>query len=111
MEHERLGVGVVEQVPELLVEVPVVHVHRHAAHLERAVLRLEVLVAVVEEQRDLGVVTEPGRDVRGGEASGALVVLGPGASCRPVDECDLVGDLVGDRLPDRGVVRLHRRAA
>ena len=63
MEHERLGVGVVEEVPELLVEVPIVHVHRHAAHLERGVLRFEVLVAVVEEQPDLGVVTEPRRAV------------------------------------------------
>ena len=54
MEEQRLGVGVVEEVDELVLEVPVVHVHRDAAHLERRVQALEVLVAVVEVRRDLG---------------------------------------------------------
>ena len=83
VEHERFGVGVVEQVPQLVVEVAVVDVDRDAAHLERAELRLEVLVAVVEVQPDLAVGSESGRDERRRHAGGAVVVLAPApASCR-----------------------------
>ena len=37
VEQQRLGVGVVEQVDELVLEVAVVHVDGDAAHLERRV--------------------------------------------------------------------------
>ena len=55
VEAEDLGVGVVEQVEQLVVGVAVVHVDRHASHLERRVLRGDVLDAVVEVERDLRV--------------------------------------------------------
>ena len=58
--HQRLGVGVVEQVPQLVVEVAVVDVDGHAAHLERPVLGLEVLVAVVQVEPDLRIGSEAG---------------------------------------------------
>ena len=77
VEHERLGVGVVEQVPQLLVEVAVVDVDRHAADLERGVLGLEVLVAVVEVEADLRVRAEAGGDQRRGQAGRPIVVLAP----------------------------------
>ena len=82
MEEQRLGVGVVEQVPELLVEVAVVDVDRHAAHLECAVLGLEVLVAVVEVERDLGLRVEAGGAERGRDPRRPRVVLGPRAWSR-----------------------------
>jgi len=65
VEHEGLGIGVVEQVSEILVEVPVVHVDGDTPHLERCVLGFEVLVAVVEVQPDLGIGRQSGRRVRG----------------------------------------------
>ena len=64
MEQQRLGIGVVEQVDELVFEVAVVHVHGDAAHLERGVDAFGVLVAVVHVRRDLRVRPEAG----GGEA-------------------------------------------
>ena len=77
VEDQRLGIGVVEQVPQLVVEVAVVDVDRHAANLEGPVLGLEVLVAVVHVQPDLAVVTEPGSGVCGSQPRRPLVVLLP----------------------------------
>ena len=48
VEHDRLGVGVVEQVLQLVFDVPVVHVDRHRAQLVRREHRLDVLDAVHE---------------------------------------------------------------
>ena len=78
VEHQSLGIGVVEQVPQLVVEVAVVDVDRHTADLEGAVLSLEVLVAVVHVQPDLAVGPESGSGVCSGQPCGPLVVLRPG---------------------------------
>jgi hypothetical protein len=59
VEDDRFGIGVVEEIPELVVEIPVVDVDRHAAHLEDAELGLHELVRVVHEQRDLGTGSDP----------------------------------------------------
>ena len=107
VEHECLGIGVVEEVPQLVVEVPVVDVDRHAANLECPVLRLEVLVPVVHVQPDLGVMTKTGRGVRGGESCGAVVVLGPCPDRGSVHHSGRLWNGVGDGLPDGGVVQLH----
>ena len=108
VEHERLGVGVVEQVPELLVEVAVVDVDRDAAQLERGVLGLDVLVAVVQVEPDLRVRAEPGGRQRAGDACGPIVELRPGPGGVAVGDGGRVGDLVGDRFPDGCEVHLHR---
>ena len=60
MEEQRLGVGVVEEVDELLFEVAVVDVDGHRAELERAEQAFDVLVRVVEVRRDLRVGAEAG---------------------------------------------------
>jgi hypothetical protein len=49
----RARARVLEQVDELLVDVAVVHVHGHAARLERAEHAFEIFVAVVEIERDV----------------------------------------------------------
>ena len=64
MEDDGFGVAVVEQVPQLLVEVAVVHIDRHAAHLEARELGLQVLVGVVQVETDLAVGPETGGDER-----------------------------------------------
>ena len=51
--HDRSGGGVVQQVPELVGDVAVVHVERRHPGLERAEHRLEVLVAVVQVHADV----------------------------------------------------------
>ncbi len=52
VEDEHLGVGVLEQIGELVLEVPVVHVHVHRPGLQRPVHGLQELVAVVQVERD-----------------------------------------------------------
>jgi hypothetical protein len=52
VEQEDLGVGVVEQVGELVVELAVVDVDVDGPRLEGGELRLEVLVGVEEVERD-----------------------------------------------------------
>ena len=56
MEQQDLGVGVREEVDQLVLEVPVVHVDRRAAALPRGEDALHVLDRVVEVARDLPVV-------------------------------------------------------
>ena len=110
VEHERLGVRVVQEVRELVVQVAVVDVDRHRPRLEPAELRLQVLVGVVEVEADLAVRPQAGRRQRAGEAGGPLVVLPPRPARRAVDDGGDLGLGVGERLPDGGEVHLHRRA-
>ena len=108
VEHQGLGVGVVEQVPQLVVEVAVVDVDRHAAHLERSVLRLEVLVAVVQVQPDLGVVARarpPCTPRRG--ARHARRTAPSCASCRRARLAVSAGIVSAIDSQMRGVVQLH----
>ncbi len=79
----------------------------HAAHLEHAVLRLQVLVAVVHEQPDLRVGPEPGGVERAGDPCRTVVVLGPRPGGVAVDDGGQIGDHVGDRFPDGGEVHFH----
>ena len=109
VEEERFGVGVVEQVDELFLEVAVVDVDRDGAQLEGPVQRLEVLVRVVEVRRDLGVGTEPGGAQRAGDAGGAVVELAPRPGPLALDQRGAVGQRVGDRFEDRGPVPVHVR--
>jgi hypothetical protein len=78
VEHDRLGVGVVEEIQDLLGPVPVVRVDRRHPRLERRVVRLEVLGAVVEVGGDLRLPSEPGGDQVGGERVRAPVEVAPG---------------------------------
>ena len=100
--HHRLGVGVLEQVVELLFEVAVVDVDGHAPGLERPEGGLQVLVAVVEVEGDLGVRAQAGRGQVAGHPRRPLVELAPGPLHRAVHQCGPVGDLVRDGLPRRG---------
>ncbi len=87
---DRGGPRIVEQVAQLLGDVAVVDVERRDTGLERAEHRLEVLVAVVQvdrevvlaalvagELRPLGVHAEPGVDQVVGQAPRALGHVGP----------------------------------
>ena len=108
MEEQRFGVGVVEQVDELVFEVAVVHVHRDAAHLERRVHALDVLVAVVEVRRDLGARLEsrPRRDRPRGARRGRRTR----ATCAGVRPCAIAtrsGSASRHRLPQRREVPVH----
>ena len=67
VEHDRLGVGVVEQVDELVAAIAVVRVDRDHRRLERGDHRLHVLRAVVEVAGHLRLVPETGGDEVGGE--------------------------------------------
>ena len=77
VEHDGLGVGVVEQVDDLVGAVAVVRVDRRQAGLEGGDVGLEVLGAVVEVGRDLGLVAEAGVEEVGGQGVGPAVELAP----------------------------------
>ena len=99
VEDEHLGVGVLEQVGELGVEVAVVHVHVHGPGLQPAVHRLEELVAVVEVERDLRIGLEPQRAERRGEPGRPVVEVAPRAPGRALHE----------RRPSRAACRSRTR--
>ncbi len=73
--HDRARVGVVQEVPQLVLAVAVVHVDGDGPELERREHALEVLGAVVEVERDVvaGTDAEAGEVV--GEPGGARVGL------------------------------------
>jgi hypothetical protein len=60
VEEEHLGVGVVEQVDQLVLEVAPVRIDGNGALLECGEADLEILGAVVEVLRDLGVRPDAG---------------------------------------------------
>ena len=104
MEHDRLGVGVVEEVGDLLRAVPVVGVDRHHAGLERGDERLQVLDAVVQVAGDLRLVAEPGGHEVGGEGAGPPIELAPRDDPVALHLARPVGDPGGDGLVDVGEV-------
>ncbi len=107
VEQQRLGVGVVEEVGELVLEVPVVHVRGNGAQLERRIDALAVLVAVVEVRGDLRVLSEPGGRQRRRETRGPIVELAPGHAPVALHERDAFGEHVRDRFPHVGEVPGH----
>ena len=107
VEEQHLAVGVLEQVEQLVVGVAVVDVDRDTAHLERRVLRDDVLDPVVEVERDLRIGLKAELDERLRQPGGLVVVVAPRETLVAVDERGAVTHLVGDRLPDVGEVNLH----
>ena len=107
MVHDRLHVGVVEQVAQLVLHVAVVHVHRDGADLERREHALEVLDRVVEVERD--VVARPDALVREvvGETVHPLVDGRIGETAFTADQRLGVGDGVGHPLPQVREVEFH----
>ena len=67
VEHDGLGIGVVEQVEDLLRPVAEVGVHRDGGDLEGGDHRLHVLRAVVQVAGHLGLLTQSGGEEVGGE--------------------------------------------
>ena len=107
VDDHDLGIGVVEQLAQLVVAVAVVDVDVDGVELDRGEEGLEVLAAVVQVEGDLGSVSDTGCLQRRGEAGGAIVELVPGAHTWPVDQGDLVPKGVRDRFPDRREVQFH----
>jgi len=111
--HDRLEVGVGEEVAELVLDVAVVDVDGNRAQLERGEHALEVLVAVVHPQTHVVARPDAARRERVGQPGRPLVEL-------PIREADVaehdrlaLGHRVGDRFEqvgevERDVVGGHR---
>ena len=104
VEHDGLGVGVVEQVDDLLGSVPVVRVHGREAALERPDVGLEVLDPVVEVGGHLRLLLETGVEKVGRECVGAPVELAPRGHSVAAHLTGRVGDRPGDLFVDVGEV-------
>ena len=103
---QGLDVGVVEQVGELLIEVAVVDIDRHAAHFHRGEISLTVLGRVVQIHADPRMGAEPGLEQTLREPCGALFVVAPGNAACALRDRDGIGHGVGYRFPDRSVMRV-----
>ena len=106
VDDDHLGVGVVEQVRQFRLGVPVVDVDRHGPGLERGERRLEVLGAVVEVVRDLGVRADAGSAEHRRQAGGPVVELRPRANDVAVHQGGRIADDIGDRFPHTGDVEV-----
>ena len=105
--HERNEVRVVEQVPQLGFDVPVVHVDRNRTQLVGREHRLHELEAVEPVDADVVAGTDAvGREVVC-EAVGALVELRVGLDPVPHDQRDAVGDGVDGVFDEVGEVPGH----
>ena len=107
VEHQRFGVGVLEQRGELAGFVPEVHVRRQRAQLRTGERALHVLGAIEEEQRDVRARPDAvGREL-GSQAGGVVLDVAPRHAPLTLDDGGRVGDGVGDRLPDSGEALVH----
>ena len=77
VEHDRLGVGIVEEVRDLVGPVAVVGVERRQARLEGGHVRLEVLGTVVEVGAHLGLPSQTRLEQVGGQGVRPSVEVGP----------------------------------
>ena len=104
VEHDGHGVRVLPQVRQLVVEVPVVGVHRDQAGLVAGERRLEVLRRVEEVDGDLVLVDGTVLEQEAGQAVGPPVEVGPRVAAVAMDLCRCVTELVRDPLPQLCVV-------
>ena len=107
VKHDHLGVGVLEEVRELVRGVAVVHVGGDGPQLEGGEQRLEVLVRVIEIERDLRVGPQAERTEGPRQPRRPLVELPPGAPPLALDERRVVRDRVGHGLEHRPEVPVH----
>ena len=107
---QRLDIGVIEQVSEFLVEIAVIDVDRHAAHLHRGEIGFAVLGRVVEVHADPRMRAESAFQQTLGEPRRALLVLCPGVALRALHDRDFIRYCVGDRFPDRPEMRFDHVA-
>ncbi len=107
MEHHRLGVGVVEEVGDLVWPVSVVGVERHQAGLERGHVGLEVGGIVVEIGGDLRLLVQPGRQEIGSQGVGPPIEVVPGVD-RVAEDLDRpTGNRSRHRFEDVAVDAFH----
>ena len=102
MKHDRRGVGVVEEIEQLVFAVAVVGVDGHEAGLERGEHRFEVFDPVVEVLGDLVLLAKAVVEQRASDAVGVAVEVAPTAPLVAVDERRRIGEAIGDRFPDVG---------
>ena len=107
LEDQRDEIGVVEEVPELLDDVAVVHVDRDRPGLEATEHRLDPLGAVERVDADVlaGQHADVAEVVR--DPVRALVELAVGEAAVAGDEREAIGDRVGDGFEEVGQVELH----
>ena len=104
MEDDCLGVGVVEEIEQLLGLVAVVGVDRGQARLEGGIVGLQVLRRVVEIGRDLGLMAEPGLQQMRGQGVGPPVKVAPADDPLSADLGRTIRRRRGDLFPDVGEV-------
>ena len=100
-------VGVVVEVPELVLDIPVVDVDGHGPGLEAGDHGLDVLGAVLELDADVVAAPDACRLEVVGQAVGALLELGVGEATVAAHQCLPLADHVGQRLEDVGQVEVH----
>ena len=107
LEHHCFGIGVVEQIDQLVGLVAVVHVDRAAADLERCVLRFEILGAVVQVSAHFRINAQAVGAVHGGQPSRPVIEVTPSAHLAVADHGGLLANGVRNGLPGRGEVKVH----
>ena len=99
-DDDHLGLGVVDDELDLRRSQPPVDVDADGVEQRGAVEHLEVLDAVLVEEGDVVAAADAGRLQAGGDATRALVQLGPRDLPIVEDESHLVGALAGVRAQD-----------
>ena len=110
VEDDGDGVGVVPEVRQLVVGVPVVGVDRHQPGLPGGRAGLHVLRAVVDVEGDLVLVLGAGRRAGPGRRRRSAGRTPPTCTAGRRGPGPALGELVGVRFPDVGEVPTTRRA-
>ena len=105
--HHRHGVGVVEEVDELLLDVPVVDVDRDRPQLVGGEHRLDELDAVVRVDRDVVALADALGGQVVGQAVRPLLQLGVGLLALAADQRRPIGHRVDRVLDEVGEVEGH----
>ena len=104
VEHDRLRVGVVEEIDELIGHIAVVRIDRRKARLEGGEIGLKVFRGVVEIGGDLGLPGQPTVQKPARQAIGAAVKVAPGDDPITPDLGGAIRDGIGHGFPQVGIV-------
>ncbi len=105
--HEHLGVGVVDQLHELVAEIAEVDVGRDRPELRQCEEQLHVLRGVVQEERDLRVLPHPVRGERGRETRRPVLHVAVRDPPLALHDGRRVGSGVGHPLPHGREALVH----
>ena len=101
MKDQRLNLGILQKIVQLLIQIAVVDVDRHTANLHRRKIGLGIFRRVVQIHAHFGVMAQTCINQTLCEACGAVLIVAPAYPPFPLNQRDMLWYRIGDGFPNQ----------